>query len=166
MINPPMKTSANGRALIEAYEGLILSAYDDATDRVVPAGGHVRGTLTIGYGHTSAAGLPRVYVGMAVTREEADAILSSDLAAVEADVNHHVTVPISQDVFDALVSFDFNVGALDRSSTLHLINTGNLAAGAQALMLWDHAGGRVNAGLEKRRAAERDLMLTGKWRGP
>ena len=61
------------------------TAYNDGT-----------GTWTIGFGHTSAAGLPRVYPGMTITAAAADAILGADLASVENDVNHHVTAQINQ----------------------------------------------------------------------
>jgi lysozyme len=166
-----MKTSPNGRALIEAWEGLILGAYDDATDRIIKPGGHAIGVLTIGYGHTSAAGLPRVYVGMTVTKEQADAILESDLAAVEADVNHHVkglreNNIADQDIFDALVSFDFNTGGLDRSSVLTLFNAGHYDAAARALLAWDHVGRNVSPGLLRRRQDEIRLWHGQKWIGP
>jgi lysozyme len=116
MIPTPMKTSAAGRKFIEMEEesGVPkLKAYNDGT-----------GTWTIGIGHTTAAGLPRVYPGMSITADQADAILASDLASVEADINHHLTMQVNQNQFDALVSFDFNTGALDRSGLLQLINKG------------------------------------------
>lgn len=116
MIAPPMKTSANGRKFIEIEEEggkPSLKAYNDGT-----------GTWTIGFGHTSSAGLPNVYPGMVITPEQADAIESSDLASVEADVNHHVNVKLNANQFDAIVSFDFNTGALDRSGLLQLVNKG------------------------------------------
>jgi lysozyme len=156
-----MKTSDNGRKFIEGFEGLFLKAYDDANDHVVQPGQAVHGTLTIGYGHTNAAGPPHVYIGMEITKEEADAILASDLASVELQVNHLVKVPINQNQFDALVSFDFNTGGLGRSSTLRDINSGHMQAAADALLMWDRAGGRVLAGLLRRRRAERELFLKG-----
>jgi lysozyme len=113
----------------------------------------------IGYGHTSAAGLPRVRQGMTITAAEADAILGSDLAAVEADVNHCVSVPLTQNAFDALVSFDFNTGGLDRSSLLRAIN--HLLPGIeQDFLAWDHAGGVFIQGLYNRRLAEWKLFNT------
>lgn len=155
-----MKTSDEGRRFIETFEGLILGAYDDADDRIVPPGGHIYGTLTIGYGHTTAAGLPKVYVGMKITQEEADTILASDLASVEADVAHHVKVDLNQHQFDALVSFDFNTGALGRSNVLRAVNARDFAAVAGDLLMWDHAGGRVLPGLYRRRVAEGKMFNT------
>jgi lysozyme len=154
-----MRTSATGRKLIEEFEGCILGAYDDDTDHIVPLGGHSRGTLTIGYGHTSAAGAPKVFVGQSITRAQADAILGSDLGAVEADVSRLVHVPISQNQFDALVSFQFNTGALGRSGVLVHLNKKDYKGAADALLQWTHANGRVMAGLVRRRSDERKLFL-------
>ena len=155
-----MKTSPAGRALIEEFEGLFLEAYDDFNDHIVHPGEHIRGTLTIGYGHTSAAGLPHVYPGMKITKDQADQILASDLAAVEADVTHHVKPILTQHQFDALVSFDFNTGALSRSNVLRAINSGHPTLVPGDLMAWVHAGGRVLSGLVRRRRAEGKLWAT------
>ena len=103
-----MQTSPNGRKLIESFEGLFLQAYDDHNDHIVQPGEQVIGTLTIGYGHTTAAGPPAVYVGMVIDQPTADAILSADLASVELEVQHLVNVPLNQNQFDALVSFQYN----------------------------------------------------------
>ena len=156
-----MQTSANGRKLIESFEGLFLQAYDDANDKIVQRGDVVRGTLTIGYGHTSAAGPPAVYVGMTITKDVADAILAADLASVEIEVAHLVTVPLNQNQFDALVSFQFNTGWLahPQCSLRRQLNAGNYNIAAQDFMLYDEAQGKVLAGLERRREAERELFL-------
>lgn len=154
-----MKTSDKGRKFIESFEGLILSAYDDASDRIVPVGSESRGTLTIGYGHTNAAGAPTVHVGQTITRQEADTILGSDLDKVERDVTHLVTQPLNQNQFDALVSFQFNTGALGRSTLLKELNKGNYKTAADDLIAWDHAGGVELAGLKRRREAERAMFL-------
>ena len=157
-----MKTSASGRKLIEGFEGLFLSAYDDATDRVVKPHQKIIGTLTIGYGHTSEAGPPRVYVGMQISKEEADAILAADLASVEAEVSHLVHVAVNQNQFDALVSFQFNTGWLahPHCSLLEALNKGQYAAADDDFMLYDRASGVVLVGLDKRRRAEAKLFKT------
>lgn len=158
-----MKTSSNGRALIEKYEGLILQSYDDANDHIVPVGGSSRGTLTIGYGHTSAAGAPKVTPGMKITKEQADAILASDLQKVEADVTRLVKVSINQNQFDALVSFHFNTGSLGKSTALKKLNAGDYQGCADAFMMYTR--GRVNGqlvpmkGLVTRRNEEKALFL-------
>jgi lysozyme len=143
------KTSAYGRKFIESFEGLFLHTYDDGT-----------GVLTIGYGHTTPAGPPRVIPGMTITADQADQILSADLASVEINVNNCVLVTINQNQFDALVSFDFNTGALDRSNVLRAINSNDFGAVAADLAMWCHAGGHVLAGLVRRRHDEGVLFNT------
>lgn len=154
-----MKTSSNGRKLIEEFEGCILQAYDDSNDTIVQPGGKVNGTLTIGYGHTSAAGLPIVFIGQKISSAEADEILSTDLAKVEREVGELVKVPIDQNQFDALVSFHFNTGALGRSTLLKDLNAGNIKDAADQFLVWDHYQGKVLPGLLRRRTAERALFL-------
>src|SRR5580692_3308644 len=127
-----LKFDAVGRKFIEMEEesGVPkLVAYNDGT-----------GTWTVGYGHTTAAGPPKVYQGFTLSNAaEADSILESDLSSVEIDVNHHVTVAINQNQFNAIGSFDFNTGALDRSGLLTLINNGHIddkAAITAAFQAW------------------------------
>ena len=155
-----MKTSDVGRALIESFEGLNLQAYDDYNDRVIHVGDRIRGTLTIGYGHTDAAGPPHVYVGQEITKEEADAILASDLASVELEVSHLVKVPVNQNQFDALSSFQFNTGWLGHPacSLRQHLNAGDYPRAAQDFLLYTRASGRILAGLVRRRQAEKTLF--------
>ena len=157
-----MKTSDKGRALIESFEGLILQAYDDHNDHIVQLGQPVIGVLTVGFGHTSAAGPPKVYVGQVITKDEADAILASDLSSVELEVQHLVKVPLNQNQFDALVSFQFNTGWLahPNCSLLKALNIGDYNLAANDFMLYDRASGQVLTGLVRRRTAERALFLT------
>lgn len=144
-----MRTSDAGRAFIGRHEGLRLAAYRDAA-----------GVWTIGYGHTAAAGPPSPAAGMTIDAAEADAILSRDLARFEAAVGRLVAVPLTQGQFDALVSFTFNVGegALARSTLLKKLNAGDAAGAASEFGRWNKAGGRVLAGLTRRRAEERALF--------
>lgn len=144
-----MKTSANGRKFIEGFEGLYLHTYDDGT-----------GVLTIGYGHTTAAGAPKVVKGQTITEAQADEILSDDLGKVEVSVNNLVRVPINQNQFDALVSFQFNTGALGKSSVLKKLNVNDFEGAANALLLYNQGGGKVMAGLTRRRQAEKTMFLT------
>jgi lysozyme len=71
-----------------------------------------------------------------------------------------VKVGITQNQFDALVSFDFNTGALHRSTLLKLLNAGDKARAANEFLKWTRAAGRVLAGLTRRREEERKLFLT------
>lgn len=147
-----MKTSDRGIELIKAHEGLRLEAYPD------PA--HGWKVATIGYGHTSAAGPPKVERGMKITEAGADAILRQDLAKFEGYVTDAVKVPLNQNEFDALVSFTFNLGPgnLRSSTLLRKLNAGDRAGAADEFLKWDKAGGKKLAGLTKRREAERALF--------
>lgn len=157
-----MKTSSVGRSLIESYEGLILKAYDDANDHIVKPGESVKGVLTIGYGHTSSAGLPKVIVGQEITKQQADQILAADLGKVEREVEGLVKVPLNQNQFDALVSFQFNTGALGKSSALRVLNEGDYPTAADRLTLYNRAsqiGQGPIPGLVRRRETEKALFL-------
>lgn len=141
-----MQTSENGFALIQKYEGLRLATY------VCPGG-----KLTIGYGHTG----PDVTTGKKIDEEEANALLVKDVQRFERAVNGLVTVPMTQGMFDALISFSFNlgVGSLKSSTLLKKLNAGNLTGAADEFLKWNKAGGKVLAGLSARRESERERFL-------
>lgn len=145
-----MTVSAVGRAKITEREGLRLAAYRD--------GG---GVLTIGVGHTSAAGPPTVTPGMKITAADADNILSRDLATFEKAVRETVKVPLKQHEFDALVSFAFNVGAgaFEDSTLVKKLNAGDRAGAADQLLRWNKDNGKVVPGLTNRRKSERKQFL-------
>lgn len=134
-----------GMALTRSFEGLNLAAYVDQ-----------RGVWTIGYGHTG----PGVHAGLTITASEADAFLASDIAGAVAGVNRLITESISQNQFDALVDFTFNLGcaSLARSTLLRCVNAGDIATAAKEFLLWDHVHGRVVPGLLRRRQAEMELF--------
>lgn len=141
-----MKTSDKGVALIKAHEGKRLSSYR------CPGG-----VWTVGYGHTIAAGHPTVVPGMRITEREAEEILRRDLSRFEDRVNKLVKVPLTQGQFDALVSFDFNTGALHSSSLLKKLNAGEYGRVPAQLMRWTKGGGRELPGLVRRRRDEAEL---------
>lgn len=143
-------TSNAGRSLIEAFEGLFLKTYDDG-----------EGVLTIGYGHTTAAGLPKVVRGMTISAAQADSILTNDLKPCEETVKRLIKVPLSQNEGDALVSFEFNTGDLAKSSIPAKINSGNKQAAMDTLMQYVHGAntGTAYKGLLRRRKAERAMFL-------
>lgn len=143
-----MNTSTAGLRLIMQSEGCYLTAYK------CPAG-----VLTIGYGHTSAAGSPEVHPGQKITQDEAVAILKLDVLSFEHYVTESVKVPLTQNEFDALVSFVFNVGPgnFRKSSLLKKLNKGDKASVPAELLRWDRAGKKVLPGLTKRRQAEAAL---------
>ena len=141
-----MIISVNGRVLIESFEGLSLSAYQDQ-----------RGIWTIGYGHTGD-----VQPSDVCTAQEADNILSSDLTTAETIVTKYVKPVLNQNQFDALVSLTFNIGGRNflESTVLKKLNlTDDYKGAAGAIMMWNKVGDKVNSGLEKRRKAEQTLFL-------
>jgi GH24 family phage-related lysozyme (muramidase) len=150
-----VKTSRAGIEAIAKHEGLRLRAYPDPATGGEP--------WTIGYGHTSAAGLPKVYRGMVITKERAREILSNDLVKFENAVEKALTVNPTQNQFDAMVSLCFNIGPgnFSKSSVLKFHNGRQFEKAAGAFALWNKAAGKVMAGLTARRAAERALYLKG-----
>lgn len=142
-------TSIEGINLIKKYEGLKLQAYRD-----------VAGILTIGYGHTKD-----VKPGMTINEEAAELYLKIDLKEVEKAVKELVTVELTQNQFDALVSFVFNVGYINfkKSTLLKKINEGKFLEAGEEFMKWTKArqpgGLRELPGLVKRRAEEKALFL-------
>lgn len=147
-----MQTSSAGRAAIMQREGVVLTAYKDSV-----------GILTIGVGHTSAAGPPKVTAGLKITQAEAASILSRDLAQFEAAVNAAVKAPVNQNEFDALVSLAFNigVGAFKKSTLVRKLNAGDRSGAADQFLVWNKAGGKTLQGLVNRRKAERLQFLSG-----
>lgn len=135
-----MTYSNNGRALTENFEGVRLTAYQDSV-----------GKWTIGYGHTLG-----VQPGDVCTQQQADLWLGQDMAWAESVVNSLVTVQLTQDEFNALVDFTFNLGSgsFRHSQLLALVNQGRFAEAANEFQKWDHAGGVIVAGLLRRRVAE------------
>lgn len=136
-----------GLSLIKSFEGCKLKAYRD-----------IVGILTIGYGHTGAD----VHSGMEISQEEADSILKKDLERFEGAVDGAANESISDNQFAALVAFAFNVGAgaFNSSTLLRKVNAGDYSGAAEEFLRWDKAGGKVVAGLTRRRQAERSLFLS------
>lgn len=141
-----MKTSQAGIKLIKSFENCALAAY------LCPAG-----VWTIGWGHTGND----VFPGLRATAARADELLTEDLARFELAVNRLVVVHVTQSQFDALVSFAFNCGsaALEKSTLLRKLNARDYAGAADEFQRWNKAGGKVLAGLTRRRAAERALFV-------
>lgn len=119
------------------------------------------GRWTIGYGHTLTA-----REGAEVSETDAEALLLYDLISVAHAVNEATFAPVSQNQFDALCSFAFNIG-LDnfrRSQVIRRLNAGSAVQAACAMELWrkaDFEGERIVVdALVRRRAAEKALFLT------
>ncbi len=92
---------------------------------------------------------------------QADSALISDLAQCERAVNRLVKVTLTQNQFDALVSFVFNVGSgnLQSSTLLRKLNSGDYKGAADEFLRWNKAAGKVMNGLVARRTAEREFFL-------
>lgn len=148
-----METSPDGVDFIKRWEGLETKAYQD-----------IAGVWTIGYGHTASFRDGSFDPASLIDAPRAEALLRGDLFSREETVRRLVVVAISQHEFDALVSFEFNTGALSRSTALRRLNDGDRSGAAKALTWWKKAtisGQRiVVAGLVRRRAAEAALFLT------
>ncbi len=141
-----MQTSNKGMDLIKRFEGLKLKAYLDSV-----------GVPTIGYGHTHG-----VKMGDVITGEQADKYLSEDLHVAELTINTNVKVKLTQNQFDALASFVFNLGSGNfvKSTLIRKLNAGDYAGAADEFGKWVNAGGKKLPALVKRRAAERDEFLS------
>ena len=143
-----MKTGESGIALVKQFEGCKLIAYRDSV-----------GILTVGFGHTG----PDVHPDMTISEEEADALLRDDLRIAENCVNRATNgIGLTQGQFDALVSFVFNLGcsALHRSTLLVKLLDGDDDGACLEFSRWNEAGGKVLAGLTRRREAEAELFKT------
>lgn len=140
------RTSTKGIDLIKSFEGCRLTSY-----KAVPT----ETLWTIGWGHYG------VNAGMTITQAQADALLVSDLIKYENYVNNPnycpVTSSLTQAQFDALVSFTYNCGAGNLKT---LCKGRSIEQIGNAITLYDKSGGRVLAGLTRRRVAEQRLFFS------
>lgn len=143
-------TSPAGLALIQDFEGFHAEPVRLPT-----------GAWLVGHGHV------RPEAGEAVNETEAAILLASDLAALEELVNAKVVSSLTQEQFDALVSFAFSIGAeaFEQSQVLRRVNAGEFVAAACAMDAWrksDATGElEVMQALVRRRAAEKAMFLRG-----
>ncbi len=146
-----MKTSSQGIDLIKQFEGCELDAYLDAV-----------GVPTIGYGTTLIGGKP-VPMGLSITEQQAEEYLAFDLVKFEKAINNLVKVNLTQEMFDALVCFTYNlgVGAFGGSTLLKLLNNGEYEKVPAQFLRWSKAKGKVLPGLVRRRRAEAELFRSG-----
>lgn len=156
---PRMSLSANGLLELKVAEGFMPRLYDDGAK----AG---EGHCTVGYGHLvhydpcngkKFASESEFING--ITIKAATTLLRTDCAFAEAAVNDLVKVELTQNQFDALVLFVFNVGrdAFSKSTLRRRLNAQAFALVPGELRRWNKSQGKVVAGLISRR--EREVRL-------
>lgn len=143
-----MRTSRSGILFIACREALVLTAYAD--------GPHP----SIGFGSNS----PKLKVGDKITAKAAFALLKSDIIKREPALDKRLTVPVTQQVWDACMSLHYNTGGRYVWDVVKLINDGDLDAAASLFPECDRnlAGEKV-AGLHKRRLLEQAIFLRGEY---
>lgn len=144
--------SDNGYAVIRQFEGFEAKAYKDTG-----------GVWTIGFGTIKYPNGVRVREGDTCTREQAETWLRSDSKWVDACLDKYVKVKVSQNQFDAMASFVYNIGEsqFTKSTFLTLLNQGNFVGAAGQFDRWIFDNGKRIQGLVNRRAAEKALFLKG-----
>ena len=145
----PRRCNREGRDLIQRFEACRLTAYPDPATGGAP--------FTIGWGETG----PGIVPGLRWTQSYADHRFELALIQRERTVERLVSVPLTENEYSSLVSFEFNTGALASSTLLRLLNSGRPREEvALEFGKWIKAGGRKMGGLVRRREAERRLFLT------
>lgn len=141
-----MRASKKAVDLIKEFEGCKLEAYK------CPAG-----VWTIGFGQTG----PGIVEGLTISQSIANGMLLDEIGNVSDQVSQVVGMHASQAQFDALVCFTYNlgIGNLKSSTLLKKLKAGDKAGAAEEFLRWNKAGGKVLAGLTRRREAERKLFL-------
>jgi len=144
---PTLKTSAAGLALIADFEGCRLSAYQCSA-----------GVWTNGIGHTAGV-KPQTHI----SERQAAVNLVEDVMRVEKGIARCMPVAMPQPVYDAVVSFAFNVGvtAACKSTLSFFINKGKWRDACEQLPRWVFVNGVRVTGLERRRANELAYCLRG-----
>ena len=139
-----MNISQQGIALIKRFEGCELEAYLDSV-----------GIPTIAYGR-----IKNVEMGDTCTQAQAEKWLEEELPEYEGYIKNMVAVPLTQNQFDALVVWVYNLGPTNfkNSTLMKELNSGNYTAAGNEILRWYKAGGEVLTGLVRRREAEAQLF--------
>lgn len=139
-----MKPSMNAINLIAKWEGFESEAYRD-----------VVGIWTIGFGHTKD-----VKEGDKISYFDAVSLLKKEVTHFARGIELNVTVTLTQNMFDALTSFAYNLGLgnLKRSTLLRKLNGEDYEGAAREFKRWNKAGGKVYRGLTSRRLEEEELF--------
>lgn len=159
----PRLVGKQGIALIKSFEGCherlpsgMIRAYPD------PGSGNL--PITIGWGSTKGLDGKPIARNAYMTQDQVDKLLERDLEKYSAEVAAALGSSLartSQAQFDALVSWHYNCGAITRATLTAKHKAGDYKGAADEFLRWNRAGGRVLAGLTRRRTAERELYLSG-----
>ena len=166
-----MNISKEGITFLEKYaEGKRSTVYNDSNGKPTIGIGHLltkdelsSGKIVIKYANPHNNEIVKYRDGL--TDKQIYALLVSDLVSVEGIINIAVKVPLTQNQYDALVSFVFNVGntAFVNSTLLKVLNQGKYEEVPTQMRRWVHGDGKVIEGLVNRR--EKDVSLwNGTWR--
>lgn len=149
-----MQVSDAGIELIKSFEGFRANAYPDPKSGGEP--------WTVGYGTTKFPSGRPVKKGDFVTPAQAEMYLREDVKKFANYVDALVTVPLKQCQYDALVSFVYNLGATNfrKSTLLKKLNAKDYKGAADEFLRWVSPGSSVEAGLRRRRTAERAMFLS------
>ncbi|KAL8922151.1 MAG: hypothetical protein Q9208_005346 [Pyrenodesmia sp. 3 TL-2023] len=139
--------SANGAAFIAGFEGFEPDFYRDAA-----------GVKTIGYGHACQPDSECDNIDPPITEAEGQALLKSDAAEFVACINEDVNVPLTQNQFDALVSFTYNLGCGNEDDIAAYLNRNDFTGATTQMKKYVYAGGVKLEGLVRRRQEEVDLF--------
>ena len=139
-----MKIDIYGEKLIKQFESCKLTAYKvDNSEKY----------YTIGWGHYGTD----VKKDMKISKERANELFRNDIKYFETSVNSCLKVKVTQSMFNALVSFTYNVGysAFKNSTLLKYINKSQFTKASKEFKKWNKCGGKVLKGLVKRRLLEK-----------
>ncbi|MEN3335751.1 MAG: lysozyme [Blastocatellia bacterium] len=150
-----MQMSPNGLELLEQWEGFKTTVYKDSAGLPTIGVGHLLTKSELSSGKITINGVPVKY-GNGLTAQQVTDLLAQDVQPAAAAVNNNVKVPLTQNQFDALVSFTFNVGvgAFTSSTLLKVLNQKQYDQVPTQLLRWTRAGGQVVQGLVNRRNNE------------
>lgn len=148
-----MRTSIDGMIAILKSEAVVLSSYDDGT-----------GVMTIGVGHTAAAGQPVPQPGLKLTLRQALQLFIQDLSKFERGVLRAIDkVPLQQHEFDGFVSFHFNTGQVEKGTVDDKWERGDKTGAMKTLKAYTKADGKELKALKARRQEEAAIIMNGEY---
>lgn len=162
-----MKMSDNGINMLKLFEGSVKIGdkhiiYDDNTGKSVNIDEPLPKGATIGYGHLIK---PNEDFRNGISESKATELLRADIAIAERAVRDNITVPLSQNQFDALTSLAYNIGTKNfaDSTVVNYINNPNFHSSAypnleSAWKTWNKSGGHIMTGLSNRRNQEWNIF--------